>query len=98
MSERDEWLTVRRLPDGEARPGRRESLDGRRLEATLVGEPGGGDEFHLRAPVEVECEQFLYLGEVVGRHGALLIIVIEHAVNRTALAAIDEVWRGPRKA
>lgn len=97
MHDQGEVVTVRLLPTGEPQPARLESQAGPRLRIRLTDDtavPGLG----ASALVEVQSEQFLYLGEVLGRQQQLLIVAVEHAVNRAALAAIQDVWHTPREA
>ncbi len=62
-------------------------------------EPGAAraahPEFVTADLVEVTCSQTLCLGEVQGREGELLIVNVEHSVDRAALAAIQQVWYRP---
>ncbi len=53
-----------------------------------------GTEFVSGAAVEVKGEGILYLGVVLGRQESVMLVAIEHAVDRAALAALQEVWRG----
>lgn len=46
--------------------------------------------------VEIDGEQVFYLGEILGRQGPLLMVAVEHAVNRASLSAIQDVWQSPR--
>lgn len=50
-------------------------------------------EFVSGALVEVKGEGILYLGVVLGRQESVMQVAIEHAVDRAALAALQEVWR-----
>jgi hypothetical protein len=49
-------------------------------------------DFVVGAPLEVQCEQFLYLGVVLGFEGSAIVVGIEHAMDRAALTAIRNVW------
>ena len=42
--------------------------------------------------VEVDCQRTLYLGEVYNREGIRLTIAVDHAVDREAVTAIQDVW------
>jgi hypothetical protein len=91
--EQNERVMIRQLPEGDAHPGRMESRDEQRLQVTLA--PGAKSaDFKAGALVEVECEQFLYLGVVLGWQDSVMLVAIEHAMDRTALAAIQNVWHG----
>lgn len=106
MPGQNEWLTIRRLPGGEVRPGCMVSREGDRLELTLLSEAGGRDRgmdaLVMGALVEVECEQVVYLGEVLRRdavrQGVALTIAIEHTVDRSTVAAIQDTWSAPQGA
>ena len=93
MPEHNEGVKVRRLPDGDVHAGRLEGREGQRLRLTTPPEDDS-TEFGTGALVEVQCEQVLYLGEVQGREDSVMIIAIEHAVDRAALAAIQNIWQG----
>ncbi len=56
----------------------------------------GAPEFGMGTLVEIDGDQVFYLGEVLGRQGPVLMVAVEHAVNRTSLAAIQDVWQNPR--
>jgi hypothetical protein len=45
--------------------------------------------------VEVGAPGTLYLGEITSRNDKQVLIVVEHSLNREALAAIHEVWHRP---
>ncbi len=87
MAEQNEWVTVRQLLDGKAHSGHLESSDGQRLRVSVP-------EFKAGALVEVQSEHLLYFGVVLGKQDSAMLIAIEHTVDRTALAAIQEVWHG----
>jgi hypothetical protein len=93
VAEQNEWVTVRQLSDAKAHSGRLESSEGQRLR---VGIPplANGTEFKAGALVEVQSEHLLYFGVVLGKQDSAMLIAIEHTVDRTALAAIQEVWHG----
>jgi hypothetical protein len=94
MPEPDRQVTIRRLPDGEPQPGTEHSLTGALLRVELPPTPANR-QFGIGALVEVESSKTLYLGEVQGCQGLLLLIVVEHAVDCDALAAIQQVWQPP---
>ena len=110
MSDPNDGGTVRLLQAEEPVPCRVESLHGRRLILRLSGSPASPDanarnpakdsakDFKMGALVEVLTEPFLYLGEVLGRQEELLIIEVEHSVNRKTLAAIQETWDVPQES
>jgi hypothetical protein len=80
---------MRRLPDGEFQPGlgiRWEN--GHSFVITSTDE-----EFPVGTLLEVECGPMLYLGEVQHRMGPAHKVVVEHAVDRSTLAAImQDAW------
>lgn len=99
MSEQNEGVTVRRLPGGETHFGRLESCTGRRLRFQIP-QLANSTEFTAGTLVEVQSDQILYLGVVVGtvvgvvpgRQHTSILVAIEHTVDRMALATIQEVW------
>jgi hypothetical protein len=94
MPEPERQVTIRRLPDGEPQPATEHSLAGVLLRVELPPGPASR-QFGMGALVEVESAETLYLGEVQGCQGLLLLIAVEHAVDRTALAAIQRIWQPP---
>jgi hypothetical protein len=87
-------VTIRRLSAGESRKGSLHDQDGSLLRIRLefgTIQP----EFAAADLVEVACPETLFLGEVKGSEGGLLIVNVEHSVDRAALAAIQEVWYRP---
>jgi len=94
VREQNESVKIRRLPDGDIHLSRIENREGPRLRLTTPLEANGPD-FEAGALVEVQCEEVLYLGEVLGREDCVMIIAIEHAVDLAALAAIQNVWQVP---
>jgi hypothetical protein len=87
-------VTIRKFSAVDSREGNLHSEEGSLLRIRL--EPGGAQPEFLTADlVEVMCSQTLCLGEVQGREGELLIVNVEHAVDRAALAAIQQVWYRP---
>ena len=92
-------VTIRTLPAGDYREGNLQDQEGSLLRIRL--EPGSLEretsepEFVTADLVEVTCPETLFLGEVQGRQGELLIVNVEHSVDRAALAAIQQVWYRP---
>ena len=95
MSEEHERVTVQLL-NGTSRSALLESFTGKLLQIRLSDAPN--PEFRTGALVEVECKQALYLGEVQGRRDSLLIIAVEHAVKRSSLSALQDVWHCSQRA
>jgi hypothetical protein len=93
-SERDQQVTVRLLPDGEARPGVFSSLNRQLLQIDMMSAPLVAD---LKSGdlVEVTSPRNVYLGEVRSRRGQTTIVGIEHSLDRESLALIRQVWHGP---
>lgn len=52
-----------------------------------------GRQFSMGALVEVETPSVLYLGEIHSYRDSMLVIAIEHTVDRAALASIQETWQ-----
>ncbi len=95
---------MRKLSAGEYREGNLHDQEGSLLRIRLEPgrlEPGGAEpgaphsEFVTADLVEVTCSQTLCLGEVQGSEGEFLIVNVEHSIDRTALAAIEQVWYRP---
>ncbi len=97
MSEEYDRVTVRRLPEGTTQSGLLKSLTGNSLQISLTADTTNV-ELNMGSLVEVGCEQSLYLGEVQGRRDSLLIVTVEHAISRSSLSAIRDVWHGSRGA
>lgn len=94
MAEPDRQVTIRRLPDGEPLSCTEHGLTGVLLRVELPPSPANR-QFSAGALVEIESSKTLYLGEVQGSQDRLLLIGVEHAVDREALAAIQQVWQPP---
>jgi hypothetical protein len=92
-------VTLRKLSLGDYREGSLHAQEGSLLRIRLEPgrlQPGKSLPEFVRADlVEVTCPQTLCLGEVQGREGELLIVNVEHSVDRAALAAIQQVWYRP---
>ena len=97
-------VTMRKLSAGEYRRGSLHDQEGGLLRIRLEPghfesgrfEPGKAQpEFVMADLVEVTCAETLCLGEVQGREGELLIVNVEHSIDRAALAAIQQVWYRP---
>jgi hypothetical protein len=85
-----EPVTIRRLSGGQYEPGVLQECEENLVRIRL--ERG---EFKASDLVEITGPETLYLGEVQGREGGLLIVIVEHSVDRAALAAIEQVWYRP---
>jgi hypothetical protein len=92
MLQADRGVTVRRLPDGEPQQGKQNGRVGTLLHVELPPNPATR-QFSVGAPLEVESPGVLYLGEVHSYRDSMLVIAVEHTVDRAALAAIQETWR-----
>jgi hypothetical protein len=90
----NEPVVLRRLPGGDAQNGCLQGAERDRLKISLT--PGEVASFTLGALVEVASDETLYFGQVVGGQGPLLIVRVEHSVNRGALAAIQDHWKGSK--
>jgi hypothetical protein len=92
MLQVDRRVTVRCLPDGAPQQGNEDSAVGALLHVKLP--PNAlTRQFSMGALVEVETPRVLYLGEVHSYRDSMLVIAIEHTVDRAALASIQETWR-----
>ncbi len=85
-----EPVTIRGLSGGQYEAGVLRECEGNLVRIRL--ERG---EFNASDLVEITGPETLYLGEVQGREGGLLIVSVEHSVDRAALAAIEQVWYRP---
>jgi hypothetical protein len=94
MSEGSAAVTVRRLPDGDAQPARIESREHDQLLIALR-DGSAAREFEAGVLIEVQSEEAIYLGAVSHRQDLQVTIFIEHAVNRAALAEVEDAWREP---
>lgn len=97
MSEGNERVAVRHLPDGTPQPALLKNLTGNLLQIGLISD-ARHREIHRGALVEVDCDQAFYLGEVQGCRDSVLIVAVEHAINRTSLSALQDVWHCSQKA
>ena len=95
MAELSEEITVRRLPDGEPRPGLLERRERRHF---LISNLDQWAEFEAGSLIEIQSEKAVYLGQVLGQQESSLLISIEHALNRGALAEIEKIWQGQQPA
>ena len=75
---------------GPAFAGRRREHD--RLLIALPAD-AAAREFDAGALIEIRSEEAIYLGAVLHRQDLHLAISVEHAVNRSALADIEDAWR-----
>ena len=98
MSERNEFVTVRRLPDGGVQTVRiANRAPGRLSLVTNGGDAGKG--FDAGVLVEVDAPEAMYFGQVIGRQDdSLVTVAVEHFINRAALAEIEKVWKTAESA
>jgi hypothetical protein len=92
-----ESVTLRRLPDGAEIRGPLEERQQEPLRVA-VGTDGGAGAFAVGSAVEVWCARFLYLGEVIALQGGSVVVEVKHALDRAALAAIQDVWQDVPRA
>jgi hypothetical protein len=97
MSEENEHVAVRHLPDGTPQPGLLKSLKGNLLQIGLTSD-ATNRELPPGALVEVGGDHALYLGEVQGCRDSVVIVAVEHAINRTSLSALQDVWHCSQEA
>lgn len=93
-NEDNQQVTVRRLPDGTPEAVSFQSLEGRLLQL-VYGPEIPGPDLARGDLVEVVCPQFVYLGEVTILQPELLVVNIEHAIDRESLGLIQQTWHGP---
>ena len=87
-------LELRRLPDGSWHAGFHRGLAGRML-SVEIKDPGG-PEFGDGSLVEVNWDKTTYLGQVYSRHDRIVVIGVEHALDRDPLSTVQEAWRPVR--
>ena len=89
MSEQIE-MTMRQLPDGEPRRVREIGRQGCKMELELLEDASNLVSGSL---VEISSAENIYLGEVQARQGLRLSLMLEHAVDRAKVTAIQALWR-----
>ena len=94
MSEQNEPVTVSRVNENRPVTGRIEGQENLRMRIRLASETAVGD-FDPGTLIEIQSAQALYLGEVRGRQGSLMMVDVEHSIDRAALGAIENVWQAP---
>jgi hypothetical protein len=82
-------MTVRQLPDGEPYGMKEIIRKGRSIEIELLEE---APNLASGALVEISSTDVLYLGEVQARQGSRLSVMLEHAVDRAKVLAIQALW------
>jgi len=80
-------VRMRVLPDGEPQHASVVGWQGRLLELSL-----GERNFPPGTLFEIEHGDMLYLGELQEKKGSVLVIAIEHSVDRDRLKPIREAW------
>lgn len=88
-----EPVALRLLPSGATRAGCLESSEGDRLRIRLEA---AGSGLPLGALVEVTGAKMLYLGQIVGTQDPHVVVKVEHSLDRSALAALGNVWNSPK--
>lgn len=88
-------LELRCLPAGSWQRGLHRGLIGRLLSV----EVGDGEEsmFADGCLVEVNWDRTVYLGQVYSRDHRVLVIGVEHAVDREPISAMQEAWDPVRR-
>ena len=87
-----ESVTFRRLPGGDEIRGPMERRQQEPLQVA-VGMDGNAAAFLVGTAVEIGCARVLYLGEVIAVQGSSVVVEVKHALDRAALAAIQETWQ-----
>ena len=80
-------VRFRLLPHGEFREASHLGWNGRILKIGLQGQT-----LAIGAPIEIESERMLYLGELCQRDGAVGSVLVEHALDRAKLATDRDHW------
>jgi hypothetical protein len=80
-------VRYRVLPHGEFREAPQLGWKGRILELDLQGR-----DVALGAPLEIEAEYMLYLGELSQRDGSVGSVRVEHSLDRAKLATDRDHW------
>jgi len=89
MSNRSLFMKLRSLPDGVFQDVQEAGWDGNFLNLTLPeGQPGVSPG----VLAEIESDSTVYLGEVQQCNGSALRVLIEHSLDRTRLASMQEIW------
>ena len=93
MPDPTEFVTIRRLPDGDVQTARIANQSPSRLVLSPIGpEPALG--FATGMLVQIDSPEAMYLGEVIGRQkDSLVTVAVEHFIDRAALAEIEKVWK-----
>ena len=87
----NQQVTIRRLKDTNTHQAQVESLKGRLMRVVLSAD-SAPENLQPGDLVEIDSAETLYLGEIAERHEAHLAVNLEHAVDRSALALIQEMW------
>lgn len=82
-------MRVRRLPDGPVEDATEGEWNRSFLTLLLSAQTG---EILKGSLVQVESAAMLYLGEVQQITGLNALVRVEHTVDRSKLAAIEEIW------
>jgi hypothetical protein len=80
-------VRVRVLPNGVSEDASAIGWQGRLLELNLSGK-----SFPLGTLFEIEHGTMVYLGELQQQNGSVLIVAVEHCVDRERLKPIQEAW------
>ena len=92
VSQQNEYVTVQRLPNGMRHDAVLGTLKDNTAELSFPDD-SVSHELSTGTLIEIDTHDVLYLGEVQGRKGSLLIVGLEHAVSKDALAAIQDIWQ-----
>lgn len=87
-------LEIRCLPDGSWFRGLHRGLMGRLLSIQVADL--GASQFADGSLVEINWDKTTYLGQVYSRQDQVLVIGVEHAVDREPLSALQDAWRPVR--
>ena len=92
MVEQNGWATIQQLPGGDAVPVHIQNREDQTLSILLP--PGASTNFTLGSLIEVQSPLCLYLGVVIGWRESVMLVSIEHVMDRGALEEVQSVWHG----
>ena len=84
-------ISVRRLPGGELHPALAIASQGRSW-VVEFGDGGAPSDLTPASPVEIITAQTTYLGEVLSCQPQRIEVQVEHAVDRSRVAALQAAW------
>ena len=86
-------MKLRSLPDGNIQEAQEAGWEGSMLHLILPeGQSGLAPGFAPGVLAEIETESKLYLGEVRQCSGSAMKVLVEHSLDRTRLASMQDTW------